>query len=72
MIFAAFMYHVSKMMFGAPTEGVPKGELEWSRFLPMGVLLIMILVMGVFIPTQLHDLLVKIAALFQVFPPVTP
>ena len=67
-IFAAFMYHVSKMMFGEPTEGVPKGELERSRFLPMGALLVMILVMGVFIPTQLHDLLVKIASLFQVFP----
>ena len=67
-IFAAFMYHVSKMMFGEPTEGVTKGELERSRFLPMGTLLVMILVMGVFIPTQLHDLLVKIASLFQVFP----
>ncbi len=49
-IFAAFMYHVSKMMFGEPTEGVTKGEMERSRFLPMGVLLVMILVMGVFIP----------------------
>jgi hydrogenase-4 component F len=65
-IFAAFMYHVSKMMFGEPTEGVAKGELERSRFLPMGVLLVMILVMGVFIPTQLHDLLVNIASLFGV------
>jgi hydrogenase-4 component F len=67
-IFAAFMYHVSKMMFGEPTEGVPKGELEWSRFLPMVILIAMVLVMGVFIPNQLNDLLVKIAALFQVFP----
>jgi hydrogenase-4 component F len=67
-IFAAFMYHVSKMMFGEPTEGISRGELEWSRFLPMGALLIIILVMGVFVPTQLYDLLVKIASLFQVFP----
>lgn len=67
-IFAAFMYHVSKMMFGEPTEGVTKGELERSRFLPMGVLLVMILAMGVFIPTQLHDLLVNIASLFGVAP----
>ncbi len=67
-IFAAFMYHVSKMMFGEPSEGVSKGELERSRFLPMGALLVMILVMGVFIPTQLNDLLVDIASLFQVFP----
>ena len=67
-IFAAFMYHVSKMMFGEPTEGVPKGELEHSRFLPMGILLVVILVMGVVIPTQLHDLLVKIASLFGAFP----
>jgi hydrogenase-4 component F len=67
-IFAAFMYHVSKMMFGEPTEGVTKGELERSRFLPMGVLLVMILVMGIFIPTQLHDLLVNIGTLFGVNP----
>jgi hydrogenase-4 component F len=67
-IFAAFMYHVSKMMFGEPTEGVSKGELERSRFLPMGILLVIILVMGVLIPTQLYDLLVKIASLFQVGP----
>lgn len=68
MIFAAFMYHVSKMMFGEPTEGIAKGELERSRFLPMGVLLVMILVMGIFIPSQLHDLLENIANLFGVHP----
>jgi hydrogenase-4 component F len=67
-IFAAFMYHVSKMMFGEPTEGIPKGELERSRFLPMGILFVMILVMGVFIPAQLNDLLVRIVTLFQVSP----
>jgi len=67
-IFGAFMYHISRMMFGEPSDGVPKGELEHSRFLPMGILLAMILVMGVFIPNQLHDLLLKIAAMFQVFP----
>jgi hypothetical protein len=62
------MYHVSKMMFGEPTEGIPKGELERSRFLPMGILFVMILVMGVFIPAQLNDLLVRIVTLFQVSP----
>ena len=67
-IFAAFMYQISRMMYGEPSEGVPKGELERSRFLPMGILLAMILVMGVFIPTQLHDLLVNIASLFGVIP----
>ena len=67
-IFGAFMYQVSRMMFGEPTDGVPKGELERSRFLPMGILLGMILVMGLVIPSQLHDLLVRIAAMFQVFP----
>jgi hydrogenase-4 component F len=67
-IFAAFMYQISRMMFGEPSEGVSKGELERSRFLPMGILLAMILVMGVFIPAQLHDLLVNIASLFGVFP----
>jgi hydrogenase-4 component F len=71
-IFAAFMYHVSKMMFGEPTEGIPKGELEHSRFLPMGILLVIILVMGIFIPSQLNDLLVKIASLFGASPQVFP
>ncbi|OPY34452.1 MAG: F(420)H(2) dehydrogenase subunit L [Methanomassiliicoccales archaeon PtaU1.Bin124] len=63
-IFAAFMYHVSKMLFGKPTEGVVRGEIHHVSLIPMAILLVSILVIGLFLPQQLMDFITKVAALF--------
>jgi hydrogenase-4 component F len=63
-IFGGFMYHVSRMMFGKPTEGVVRGEMHKSSFVPMAILLALIIVIGVLLPQSLIDLLTRTAAIF--------
>ncbi|MCE5295504.1 MAG: hydrogenase 4 subunit F [Euryarchaeota archaeon] len=60
-VFAGFMYHVTKMVFGNPTEGVSKGEIHKFSLVPMLVLLVMVLVIGVFMPAELTDFLEDVA-----------
>jgi hydrogenase-4 component F len=63
-IFAAFMYHVSRMMFGRPTEGVVRGEIHKASLIPMMILLVFILGIGIFMPHQLTDFLTDVAGIF--------
>lgn len=63
-IFAAFMYHVSRMVFGRPTEGVVRGEIHRVSFIPMAILLGCILFIGLFFPQQLADFLREVASIF--------
>lgn len=63
-IFGGFMYHVSRMMFGQPTEGVVRGEIHISSIIPMVILLAFIIVIGVLLPQTLMDFLARTAAIF--------
>jgi hydrogenase-4 component F len=63
-IFAAFMYHISRMVFGRPTEGVYKGESDHLSMVPMVVLLSVILVIGIFMPQSIVDMLIDVSSIF--------
>ncbi|HQQ25452.1 MAG TPA: hypothetical protein PLR51_04140 [Methanomassiliicoccales archaeon] len=63
-IFAAFMAHISKMVFGEPPEGMKKGEVSKVGLLPMIVLAATILIMGLYLPDLLSDGLRSIVDLF--------
>jgi hydrogenase-4 component F len=63
-IFAALMYHVSRMMFGKPTEGVAKGEMSLISLVPMVILLSIILIIGIFLPQSFTDIISDVASIF--------
>jgi hydrogenase-4 component F len=63
-IFAALMYHVSRMMFGKPTEGVAKGEMSLISLVPMVILLSIILIIGIFLPQSFTDMISDVASIF--------
>ena len=63
-IFAAFMAHISKMVFGDPPDGMARGEISRTGLCSMVVLVVIILIMGVHIPTILGDAIGDIFALF--------
>jgi hydrogenase-4 component F len=63
-IFSAFMYHVSRMMFGKPTEGVVKGEMHLLSFVPMFLLLSIVLIIGMFLPQSFTDIITDVAGIF--------
>ncbi|QLH74949.1 MAG: hydrogenase 4 subunit F [Methanomassiliicoccales archaeon] len=60
-VFAGFMYHVSRMVFGEPTEGVTRGEIHKLSLVPMTILLSTILVIGIFMPEELTNILREVA-----------
>jgi hydrogenase-4 component F len=63
-VFAAFMEHIVKMVFGEPPQGMEKGEISKMGLVPMIALAVMITIMGLFIPDVLGDALRDIIALF--------
>jgi len=63
-VFAAFMGHIVKMVFGEPPQGMEKGEISKMGLVPMIALAVMITIMGLFIPDVLADALRDIIALF--------
>ena len=63
-IFAAFMYHAGRMVFGESGESEPKGEKGSANLVIMSVLLIAILALGLYMPVFLNDALNQIAQLF--------
>ena len=63
-VFAAFMEHIVKMVFGEPPQGMEKGEISKMGLVPMIALAVMITIMGLFIPDVLADALRDIIALF--------
>lgn len=56
-IFAAFFRVISSTLFGEKPEGMVKGEYNWLTLAPAAVLIILMLVLGVWIPPQLNMLL---------------
>ncbi len=64
-IFAAFMYHAGRMVFGEPCdEDAEKGERGRLPLVLMGALLAAVLVLGLFIPGELNEVLEQIVRLF--------
>ena len=63
-IFAAFMYHAGRMVFGESGGKEPKGEKGSANLVIMSVLLITILALGLYMPVFLNDALNQIAQLF--------
>jgi len=64
-VFAAFLYHAGRMVFGEPA-GTAGGEGERSRvdIVLMSALLISILALGLYLPAFLNDVLQQIVRLF--------
>jgi hydrogenase-4 component F len=56
-VFAAFFRVISSTLFGEKPDGMVKSEYNWLTLAPPAVLIILILVLGVFIPPQLQTLL---------------
>ncbi len=56
-VFAAFFRVITSAVFGEKPEGMAKGEFSWLTLAPIAVLLILMIVLGLYIPPQLGELL---------------
>jgi hydrogenase-4 component F len=56
-VFAAFFRVISSTLFGDKPEGMLKSEYHWLTLVPPAVLIILMLVLGLYIPPQLNSLL---------------
>ncbi len=56
-VFAAFFRVISSTLFGDKPEGMVKGEFNWLTLAPPAVLIILMLVLGFYLPPQLTRLL---------------
>ncbi len=63
-IFATMLYHSSRMVFGEPAKGTQKREADLSAMVLLTALLAGTLVLGLYLPQGLNDMLVSIAHLF--------
>ena len=61
-IFIALLRYVNRMAFGAPTEGVRSGEISRLSLLAMGISMVLVLGLGIVIPSPLTILLHQAAA----------
>jgi len=56
-VFAAFFRVITSTLFGERPDDVSKGESNWLTLVPGAILTVLILVLGLYIPTQLITLL---------------
>ena len=56
-VFAAFFRVISSTLFGEKPEGMQKSEYHWLTLVPPAVLIVLMLVLGLYIPPQLNTLL---------------
>ncbi len=59
--FAGFLYHIGQMVFGPSKEELTFGEANSSAFFPLIVLFLLILMLGFYIPSPLHQLIEQAA-----------
>jgi hydrogenase-4 component F len=77
LIFAGFMLHIIRMVFGKPAGSLkasPTESIEESRsgsksymlaILPMAILAVFIVVFGFYVPQQIHTLAVNVSQIFN-------
>ncbi|HSW88751.1 MAG TPA: proton-conducting transporter membrane subunit [Candidatus Saccharimonadales bacterium] len=65
LVFAGFFRHVFAMLFGAPPEGIKKGEINMWTILPISVLALLLIVIGLYIPNPLQILINESVAIFH-------
>jgi len=63
-IFAGFMYHISRMAFGEPPADATKEEPNYIGLSVMAVLLMVALALGLYIPHMLSGILANIVKIF--------
>jgi hydrogenase-4 component F len=56
-VFAAFIRVISSSVFGELPEGVTKGEFATAMLAPVAVLMVLVLVLGIYLPPQVETLL---------------
>jgi hydrogenase-4 component F len=56
-VFAAFLRLISGSVFGPAPDGTVKGDVHWFTLLPIGLLLVLMILLGVSLPTPLYKLL---------------
>jgi hydrogenase-4 component F len=58
-VFVAFLRMITSSVFGELPEGVAKGEIPAATLAPIAVLVILILLLGLYLPPQLGNLLTQ-------------
>jgi hydrogenase-4 component F len=56
-VFAAFLRLISGSVFGPAPAGAVKGDVHWFTLLPIGLLLVLMILLGVYMPAPLYELL---------------
>jgi hydrogenase-4 component F len=56
-VFAAFLRVISSAVFGELPEGVTRGELKPFILAPVAILMLLIVILGLYLPPQIHVLL---------------
>jgi hydrogenase-4 component F len=62
LIFTAFLFYLNQMVFGRASSDTARGETSRLGLVVMGFSLVLVLVLGIFIPSPLNDLLRQAAA----------
>lgn len=65
-VFAAFLKVISSTVFGTADEGTKPGEFSAALIAPLAVLCVLILVLGLYLPPSLADLLNQAAAVAEI------
>lgn len=63
-IFAGFLYQTGRMLFGEPLPGMARGEVSRLNLVVMGLLVLIILVTGFYMPDTVTGIITKIAGIF--------
>ncbi|HLD21945.1 MAG TPA: proton-conducting transporter membrane subunit [Patescibacteria group bacterium] len=64
-IFIGFLRYLSAMMFGKPTEGIVKGESNAWTYIPAIILVVVLVVLGIYLPLPLRTLLREASVIIQ-------
>jgi hydrogenase-4 component F len=62
LIFVGLLFRLNRMVFGKAPEGVKPGEVSYLNVVAMGLSVLLVVGLGIFIPTPLNDLLHQAAA----------
>ena len=63
--FVSMIGHLNRMLYGAPTAGVPVGERDLWPLVPLGACVMVLVVLGVTLPTPLQALLRQIVEIVE-------